>query len=306
LGSLIIFKAAEIIVGQAQKLIENKNFPLPVVGILLLPIITGLPNLFVAISSILHGVTEFVYLNNIGNTIGNLTLVIGITALLGKKFTIRKIALVKRDALFLTVSTLITIFLMADGELSSLDGLALVLVFSFYVFNLNREETKVFQAKKIQTVKVLFFIVFSLALMFIGTELLVSGAKEIIEMTSLSTTFVGVVIISLATLIPEASIMILAARKGKIGLAFSNLVGDSLVSIPLIVGLIAIFFPMTIDAVTISIVLPILALLVIFFAVIVWVDPFLLRIPNKFDIKKHEAVFLILIFFVISGILFFS
>ena len=141
-GSLIVFKSANIIVDQAEKFIKTHKIPLPLIGILLLPLITGLPNLFVSISSILEGFPELVYLNNLGNTIGNLTLALGITALFGKQFVIKKSILVKRDAFFLVVCTLVATLLMADGTLSSFDGLALVLVFGFYVFNLHREETK--------------------------------------------------------------------------------------------------------------------------------------------------------------------
>ncbi len=304
IGSLLIFKTADILVQYASKLIRGNKIPIPVVGVLLLPLITGLPNLFISISSILNGLESFVYLNNLGNTIGNLTLALGITVLLGRKFIIRKTALVKRDALFLCVSSLITVLLMADGLLSNVDGLILILVFGFYAFNLHREETKKIKPENVDLAKIALIAIISLVVMFFGAELVVTGAKGIMNQFSLTETFAGVIIVGLAAILPETSVMVLASRRGNIGLSFSNLIGDTRVSVPFIVGLIAIFYPLNISQHVINLLLPIVALLVIFFMIIIWFDPFLFRIPNKFDIKKHEAVFLILLYIVIAALLY--
>lgn len=304
IGSMIVFKTAEIIVNQAEKFIKSNRVPIPLVGLLLLPLITGLPNLFVSIGSVLRGFPELVYLNNVGNTIGNLTIALGLTALFGKQFIIKNVALVRRDAFFLIISTLVTVLLMADGFLSSLDGLVLILVFGFYIINLHREETKKVKPSEISVFKPSLFIFVALIVMFFGAVLIADGAKTLVDLTGLSKTFVGVILVGLALILPETSVMLLASKRGKLGLSFGNLVGDTLISVPFIVGLIAIFYPLAVDAVTIMLVLPIVSALVIFFGILMWADPFLFRIPGRFDIKKHEAIFLIVLYFIISAILY--
>ncbi|MCD6477434.1 MAG: sodium:calcium antiporter [Candidatus Aenigmarchaeota archaeon] len=297
-GPILIYFTSKIILKNAEVLINKFLITIPIIGILILPLTTALPNLFVSIASVLKGVPEIVYLNNIGNNIANLTLIVAICALVSGKFVVTKSILIKRDSLFLLISTIISVLLMSDGILTRSDGMILVLVYSFYFLTMVREEN-ISQRKKTNTnpIKNISLIILAGVVMYVSAELIVWSAKNIIFLTSLSSTFVGSVIVGLATVLPEASVMLLASYKKEINVSFSNLIGDSLASIPLVIGIMSILYPLKIGAKTINILLPFLLISTTVFLLIIYGDPLLLRFNvKKYDIKITEALLLIMIY----------
>lgn len=298
IGPIVIYFTSKIILKNAETLTNKFLITIPIVGILILPLTTALPNLFVSIASILKGIPEIVYLNNIGNNIANLTLIVAICALVSRKFVVTKSILIKRDSLFLLISTIISVLLMSDGMLTRSDGLILILVYSFYFLTMVREE-KIIRKKKgnINPIKNISLILIAGAVMYISAELIVWSAKNIIFLTSLSSTFVGSVIIGLTTVLPEAAVMLLASYKKEINVSFSNLIGDSLASIPLVIGIMSILYPLKIGAETIGILLPFLLISTVVFLLIIYGDPLLLKFNvKKYDIKITEALLLIIVY----------
>src|SRR3989338_7469329 len=96
-----------------------------VVAFIIMAFSTSIPELFVCISSAISGNPALSLGNVIGSNIADLTLVIGIVALLGNGIKPQN-PLIKKDSLFMFLIALVPIALMIfDQTLSRIDGIIL-------------------------------------------------------------------------------------------------------------------------------------------------------------------------------------
>lgn len=292
-GSLLIYKTAKIVFNQAVKTINHSRLTIAFLGIIILPLITGFPNLFVSLVSIFRGIPDIAYLNNIGNNIGNLTIAFGFAALVTSSYAVNGRKIIRRDALFLLISSLVAVFLMADGRLSRYDGLILIAMFLLYIFRFVKDEMIEMGKKNSSShnqavTKMLLTVVVAGIVMYLSAELIILGAKGLISSTPLSQNFVGAVLVGMATVLPNASIIIYASYKANHDLSFGNLMGDSIVSIPLILGIVALIHPLTIAAKSMFL-LPTLAVITLLFFSLVY----------RNHMNKIKALLMILIYFIV-------
>ena len=131
-----------------------------------------------------------------------------------------------------------------------------------------------------------------------------AGAKILINTVGVSEHFVGTVLVGLVVVIPETSVMILASKRGSVDLSFSNLIGDCLASVPFVLGVMIILCPLSIDETTIHVLLSIWLFATIVFVLLILFDPLKLRNPSEFDIKTHEAISLLILYFMFSYFLY--
>jgi len=298
-GSLLIYKTAKIVFNQAVRTINSSRLTIAFLGIIILPLVTGIPNLFVSLVSIFRGIPDVAYLNNIGNNIGNLTIAFGFAALVTSSYAVNGKKIIRRDALFLLISSLVAVFLMADGKISRYDGLILIMMFLLYIFRFAKDEMiemgKKHSSSHNQAVtRMLVTVVAAGIVMYLSAELIVLGARGLISSTPLSQSFVGAVLVGMATVLPNASVIIYASYKANHDLSFGNLMGDSIVSIPLILGIVALIHPLTIAAKSMFL-LPALAIITLLFFAIVFKNNFRNR-----GIRKIEALLVILVYLIVA------
>lgn len=306
LGSLIIWKTAEVIFNRAIDTIESSRLTVAFLGVVILPLVTGIPNLFVCISSILREVPHLIYLNNIGNNIANLTLIAGLAGLATGSYSLADKNLVKRDALFLFISSLIVFFLLVDGLISRWDGFVLIFIYLFYIlrfvegeFFSVRDKDSGESSGERPILKMLLTVIVAGVIMYFSADLIVIGTKGLIASTPLSETFIGLIIVGMATAIPNGSVIIYSSYQAKQDLSFSNLTGDCVASIPLILGIMTVINPLEIGAGFASL-LPFLPLAAGLFFLMIWSDVFQFGIASSEpDIKKAEAAVLVVYYLVI-------
>ena len=79
------------------------------------------------------------------------------------------------------------------------------------------------------------------AILSLGSNLLITGAKSIATLYGLSEVIIGLTIVSAGTSLPELITSIVASLRGKTDLAIGNVVGSSLLNQLLVLGGCAIF-----------------------------------------------------------------
>jgi len=89
------------------------------------------------------------------------------------------------------------------------------------------------------------FIVLGLAVLLIGGDLLVRGAVGLAKAAKVPTLLVSLTIIAFGTSAPELVVSVTAVLKHQPGIAVGNIVGASIANILLVLGLPALFHPMT-------------------------------------------------------------
>ena len=110
-----------------------------IVAFILMAFSTSIPELFVGISSAMKGNPALSLGNVIGANILDLTIIIGIAALLGRGIRVKN-PFIKKDSLMILLIASVPVVLMAVGKnLSRIDGMILVAIFIIYITHLFRE-----------------------------------------------------------------------------------------------------------------------------------------------------------------------
>jgi len=93
----------------------------------------------------------------------------------------------------------------------------------------------------------LFYFVLGLTLLYYGGDWLVNGSSAVARKFHIRPFVIGAVIVGFGTSAPEAFVSVTAQWKGSSGLSFGNIVGSSIANIGLILALVAVIRPISID-----------------------------------------------------------
>lgn len=85
-----------------------------------------------------------------------------------------------------------------------------------------------------------------LILLVKGAGFLVDGASSIAKKLGVSTLVIGLTIVAFGTSAPELAVTVFASAKGNTDIAIGNILGSNIANILLILGVSALFFPLTV------------------------------------------------------------
>lgn len=258
LGVFLLLLATQLVVAVLNKL-EKQRFGTVFLGTLVTPLCTGYPNLMIGLFGQERLQGDLVLQLNIGNNLANTSLITGLVLFVagplltrpgaGKSKKAKKANLDQALALFfLWLGGAACFFAARDGAVSRLDGLGLAGVYFLYQVIAYRRQGKAAPSKRMSMPTV-----FWLFLLLAGAAWLIQLSVGLMgqSMEELGHLFPGAhlaMFLGLLTVIPESFLLLrLALQKGSLG--FSGLVGDCLVSVPLVVGLSAMFVPFQTPAV---------------------------------------------------------
>ena len=209
---------------------------------------TSIPELFVGVSSALAGNPALSLGNIIGANIINLTLISGIIILSSReiKFKSKRIG---GDVYFMLLTLLLVIVLYVLGkELSRIDGLILVSLFSLHSYQILKRRKKYSEKiKNGRTVMSRFYwlMVFLLALvgLFIASNLVVKSAIDLAVDFDLPEIMIGLFFISFATSLPELVFGLSASKLKHKEMAIGDQIGSVVTNAGLILGLVCLIHP---------------------------------------------------------------
>jgi cation:H+ antiporter len=243
---------AEGLVRGTSSLARRMGWSPLIIGLTVVAYGTSAPELVVSVQAALEGTPVLALGNVVGSNIGNVGLILGVTALL---CPIRGDAQVVRldIPIMIGVSALL-LGLLGDGVIGRLNGIVLVLgAIGYTVIRVwgSWEESQA-------TVRQAFdeavpdrrgwgweglFAVGGLALLVLGARWLVSGAVAIAEGAGLPTAVIGLTVVAVGTSLPELATSVVAALRGHADLALGNVVGSNIVNVLGILGLTACVQP---------------------------------------------------------------
>jgi len=248
---LVLIIAGNLLVRSLTKLCQFLRINEFVVGFVLMAFSTSLPELSVGISAALIGEPALVLGNVIGSNIVNLTLVAGVTAMLGRNITIKD-SLIKRDSYWMLFISTLAIGLMYLGrQLSRIDGIILLAFFAIYLTHLIRTRSKYHTSRYHDHVTrwggIGYFLIFvvSLPLLFFGANYVVKTGQAISLALAMPPIFIGLFFIALGTSLPELVFSSGAALRKHGDLSLGNLIGSVVFNSAFILGIAAIITPVT-------------------------------------------------------------
>ncbi len=258
LGLVLLALGGDSIVKGASGLAQRLGLTPFTTGLVLVAFATSLPELAVNLVAILHGQGELALGNAVGSNVANIGLSLGAAALAAP-------VLVRWRALspllvVLVLGTVAVLALGADGTLSRIDGMVLLLAFvAVLAFALARgrhesEEVRAEIAGFAQTstapLQNAIRVAIGALLLWLGSALVVggagvhlfgwdlsaSGAAKIGQSLGLSPVLTGLLPVAIGTALPEMAAAIAAARRGQGDMVMGHVIGASVFNILVIVG----------------------------------------------------------------------
>ncbi|MGB3724042.1 MAG: calcium/sodium antiporter [Pacificimonas sp.] len=274
-GLALLFLGGDLLVRGSVRLATRFGVSPLFVGLVLVGFGTSAPELFASIEAVRVGAPAIAWGNVIGSNIANTLLVLGAAAIIAE-FPVERGPL-WRDGGFGLVAAIILFGFAFSGMPGYAGALLLAVLAVYLVFAWRQEKARTYRTASGDRVEMgevvdpvmdvegggnplidTLLTVGGLALIIVGGNILVSGARDIALLLGLSETLVGLTIVAIGTSAPELATSVVAARKGEGGLAFGNVLGSNIYNILAIGGVTAVLAPGSLPREMIAVELPLL------------------------------------------------
>ncbi len=314
LATLAIVLGLPILIWSAERFIHGASYtagyfgvsPL-FIGMFIIGFGTSAPEIIVSVFAALQGNGGLALGNAYGSNITNITLVVGVTALLSPIMV--KSEIIRKEFPILLAVTFFSVWQLFDLELSKDDAFALlglfVLLIAWSIWQARKEsddglakevENEIKSDKKELGIHLIWLII-GLLILVISSRILVWGGVEVARYFNVSDVIIGLTIIGIGTSLPELISSIIAVRKGEHEMAIGNVVGSNLFNTLAVVGLAGFITPVTIDSVFLY--RDAFLMLAVTIALLI----FCLGIKGSGKINRWEGALLLLCFLIYNYIL---
>lgn len=263
-GFILLIKGAGYFVDSASEIAGKMNVSPLIIGLTIVAFGTSAPEAVVSIIAALDNNGDMVTGNIVGSNIVNITLLLGVTALISPMAIERETQ--TREIPFSLAAAFLVLILISDQLLfskeaaliSRVDGIILLAgigLFLYYIFVKARRTKKSLEEKEENPdtdsswTKNIIMLTIGLAGIIIGGDFVVDSASEIALSLGMSQALVGLTIVALGTALPELTTSITAARKGEASLAIGNLIGSNIFNIFFVLGISAVIKPLDVSGV---------------------------------------------------------
>jgi cation:H+ antiporter len=258
LSLFALVQSADIFTQLATTLGSRLGISRLATGILIIAIGTSAPELFASIGAALQGQPEIVVGNVLGTIIANSLLGIGCGAIVASTaLTVHHTVFGTQMSLFL-VAILLALGSLYDGILVWYEGLILLIVLGFYLHHVMRNSgdseprTEPDAADQHEatdtdptTTWLIPLLLISLAALFLSGDLVVSALLQGAATLDISSTKLATSILAIGTSIPEIATAIALVRQNNADGLFGEIIGSNIFDVLGILGLIALFTPLT-------------------------------------------------------------
>jgi len=229
------------------------------VGFILVAFSTSLPELFVAIFSVLNPDNVGVSIGNVlGSNIVNICLILGVCFLLislkypEKTRVLPKMAKEELGSLYfgLFVASIVPLALIYIGYASRFVGVILLTIFIYYMLQLSKArtptETSLSGTEKNKLRKYITLTILGAFGVVICAYFIVESASFLAASAGIPPVVIGATVVAFGTSVPELSTSIDAVKKGHVELALGNIIGSCFMNITLILGITLVTSPLSI------------------------------------------------------------
>lgn len=252
IGLAILVWSADTFIDGATSLAVRFNMPSFLIGVIILGIGTSAPELVVSALAALSGSPDIALGNAYGSNIINITLVLGVTALISP--IIIRSDVIRYDLMLLIAVTALAAIQLHDGNLSLMDGIVLImalvsvlLIQIFLSLRSNKDKVELPEElaakQEVNVLKSFGALILGLSLLIASSRAIVWGAVELATLWGMSELLIGLTIVAIGTSLPELVASVAAARRGEYDMALGNVIGSNLFNTLGVVGLAAIIKP---------------------------------------------------------------
>ena len=260
IGIVLLVKGADYMIDGAVELAAFFGFSSLFIGLSVTALGTSAPEAAVSIKAAISSYPSISFGNVIGSNIANISLVIGLGALI---WTVQASeSTIKKETPFCLFVVVLTLFLVRDdwygkGEmlLSRLDGIILLILFALYIrylYSMAKKDRKLFflhmdteeiKTSKKEILKASALTIIGIVGVLFGAHLIVDNAVIIARRLGVSEILISVTVIAVGTSLPEAATSLSAMKKGESDIAIGNVVGSNIFNILFVLGLTSVIRP---------------------------------------------------------------
>ena len=258
-GLAALFMGGEALVRGSVGIATRLAISPLVIGLTVVGFGTSTPELLVSVDAALRGVPDIAIGNVVGSNIGNILLIVGVTALV---WPIRVMGdTLRRDTGIMVVAALVLIPVFWSGQIDRAAGAVMVAgLIGFLLWAYLRPgssgDSAVGPAMPIW--QGVLWVAVGLAALMVGARFLVDSAVQIARGFGVSEAFIGLTIVAVGTSLPELATSVIAALRRQSEIAIGNIVGSNIFNILGILGVTALITPIPVASRFLAFDLPIM------------------------------------------------
>lgn len=304
---IVLVKGADWLIASSEKIGLSFGLSPFIVGVTIVGLGTSFPELVSSIVAVMQGITDVPVANAIGSNIANILLVIGFSAIVGKRLVVTK-SLIDLDLPLLAIGTSLFVVVAWDQQITFGESVLMIVTYGTYILytifhkedqsekeikeSTHESSTHAFvgggaeEDKKdkknveqqsatkdgstvspVVTKKDYLLLVFGVIGLIFGAKFLIDALVYISEALNLSPGVIAVTAVAIGTSLPELLVSAKAAMQGKSEVAVGNIFGSNVFNIMMVTGVPGLFTQLDIDDQTFLIGLPIMALATLLFVI---------------------------------------
>jgi cation:H+ antiporter len=269
---LLVWSADRFVEGSASTACHLGMPPL-LIGMVVVGFGTSVPEMLVSAISAYQGKTGIAMGNAYGSNITNISLILGVTALINPIAVNSQV--LRKELPILTAATALCAWQLWDHEVSRTDAWVLLAVFGLLMGwtvwqgmrkkadHLGTEMALELAECGMPLGRAVFWLAIGLVLLIVSSRILVWGAVEIAHGLGVSDLIVGLTVVAVGTSLPELASSVIAARKGEHDIALGNVLGSNLFNTLAVVGIAGTVRPMAVGPDVLSRDVPVMAALTV-------------------------------------------
>ncbi len=307
---MVLIKASDSFTDAAEEIGLFFKLPPFLIGITIVALGTSLPELISSLFALFSGTSEMVSGNVIGSNITNICLVLGLTAVVGRKMKL-EYEIINVDLPLLISSTFILAITIYDGEFTFWEAvLCLVGIVIYFVRIVSSEKRgekakkegkelekylkeELHWTKKFPAKEVLILFVSSLFI-FLSAKYTIYSAVKISEIFNIGAEIIAASIIAFGTSLPELVVSLTAAKKGKAEIAVGNILGSNIFNALGVMGITGLFGTLLVSSSIVTFGLP----------VMIMTTFVVLFVTQDKEVTRWEGYFLLLFYVLYIGKIF--
>ncbi len=229
-------------------------------GLIIVGFGTSAPELVVSVDAALSQRPDIAVGNVVGSNIANVLLILGVCAVI-TPLAVSPQAL-GRDALTVVGASVLFLILVGGSALGRFDALILLLALGSYLtwayLTESRHAIPAAEVHRAESEELTLVpqslplmwgaIVLGLALLIVGSRVLLTGAIGISETLGISDAIIGLTVVAVGTSLPEFAISVVAALRRHADVAVGNILGSNIFNLLGILGISALLQPLPVDA----------------------------------------------------------
>jgi cation:H+ antiporter len=227
--ALLIWSADRFVVGAVGLAHSFKISPI-VIGVVVIGFGTSAPELLISAVSAWQGNSGLAIGNAVGSNIANISLILGVTALLTPLLVARQTLM--REFPILFIATGIAWYALKDSQLSMFDALMLIvtllIMITYLAIKSNNQQEEQECEHSCNLGMSLLWTAVGLVLLLVSSNILVSSSVKLAQFFGVSDLVIGLTIVAIGTSLPELAASVTGALKHHTDLAIGNVVGSNI------------------------------------------------------------------------------